>query len=98
LEILSGTVFLPTINWWYSYGMETVDTSVLDRLLEPLAHSLTPDAARAIANFHADPQTQARIDELAEKCTEGRLTLEEREEYGAFIEAIDIVGIFQATG
>jgi hypothetical protein len=76
--------------------METVDTSVLDRLLEPLVHTLTPEGARAIADFRADAQSQARIDELAEKCNEGLLTQDERDEYGALVEAIDIIGIFQA--
>jgi hypothetical protein len=76
--------------------METSELTVLDRLLDPLTRTLTPDGARAIANFRADRQTQARIDELAEKCNEGQLTPEEQEEYKAYIEAIDIVAIFQA--
>jgi hypothetical protein len=76
--------------------MESADTSVLDRLLSPLARSLTPDAARCIANFRADGQTQAHIDELAEKCNEGRLSPEEHREYEAYVEAIDMIAILQA--
>ena len=33
----------------------------------------------------ADTEMQARIEELADKCTEGRLTPEERDEYEALI-------------
>ncbi len=75
--------------------MDIADTAVLDRMLEPLAHSLTPDAARSIAEFHADAHVQAYIDELAAKCNEGLLTPEERREYEAYVEAIDIIAIFQ---
>ncbi len=76
--------------------MQTTVTSVLDRFLDPLARSLTPDAARSIVNFRADQETQARIDELAEKCNEGQLTPEERQEYEALVDAIDAVAILQA--
>ena len=76
--------------------METVDISVLDRFLDPLARSLTPDAARSIVNFHADPNVQTRIDELAATSTEGQLTPDERQEYEAYVEAIDTVAILQA--
>lgn len=77
-------------------GMETSNTGVLDRLLDPLARRLSPDAARTIADFRADAKTQARIDELADKCNEGQLTQQERQEYEAYVEAIDVIAILQA--
>jgi hypothetical protein len=76
--------------------MEISNVSALDRLLDPLANTLTPDGAHAIAQFRADPQTQARIDELAVKSSEGRLTPEERDEYESFVDAIDVLAVFQA--
>jgi hypothetical protein len=75
--------------------MEISDVSVLDRLLDPLARSLTPDGARAIVNFRADAETQSRIDELAVKSNEGKLSAEEREEYESFVETIDVVAVLQ---
>lgn len=76
--------------------METTDPAVLSRFLDPLVRSLTPEAARSILAFRADRQTQDRIDGLAAKCNEGRLTPEERQEYEAYVEAIDTVALLQA--
>jgi hypothetical protein len=75
--------------------MGTSDVSALDRLLDPLARRLPREAARAIADYHVDPQTQALIDELANKCNEGKLTEEERQAYASYVEAIDLIAILQ---
>jgi hypothetical protein len=71
-------------------------TQVLDRLLDPVAEILTPEVARALVNLRAQPDVQARIDELAEKCNEGELTPVEQAEYGDIVEAIDFISILQA--
>jgi hypothetical protein len=76
--------------------MQTLKPRPLDRLLEPLARSLTPAAARAVMNFRADSETQRRIAELADKCNEGQLTPQERQEYEAFVRAIDLIAILQS--
>ena len=76
--------------------METSNGSILDRFLEPFARCLTPDAARCLAGFHVDQETQQRIDELADKCNEGQLTPPERQEYEEYVEAIDMIAILQA--
>ena len=65
------------------------------RLLDPLASSLTPAAARAMSSF-ADVATQARIAELADKCNEGQLTAQERSEYAAYGRGIDLITILQS--
>lgn len=54
---------------------------VLDRLLNPVRDVLTPEVAQAIADLRADETTQARIDDLAERHHEGRLSAEELSEY-----------------
>ena len=46
--------------------------------------------------LRADPEFQDRIDLLADRCTEGLLTADEREEYDTYIRAIHIIGILQA--
>jgi hypothetical protein len=43
-----------------------------------------------------DERTQARVEKLAEKGNEGRLTAKERAEYEAYIQASTLIGILQA--
>ena len=75
---------------------EIIESAILDRMLEPVARCFTPAVAKQIAELRADLATQARIDELAAKCNEGELTEAEKREYGAYVEAIDLIGILQA--
>jgi hypothetical protein len=74
----------------------TREMPTLDRLLDPVTRSLTPEVARRLVELRADPEIQARIDALADKCTEGQLTPEEREEYETYVQAIHIIAILQA--
>jgi hypothetical protein len=76
--------------------MKTLDVPVLDRLLDPLGDILTPEVARRLANYRFDGKAQARIDKLARKCNEGRLTDDERREYETYVNAIDFIAILQA--
>ncbi|HJT78088.1 MAG TPA: hypothetical protein VJ739_12865 [Gemmataceae bacterium] len=76
--------------------MHRPDTPVLDRLLDPLTNALTPAAARALVDFRADAATQAHVAELADKCNEGRLSAAEREEYEAYVRAIDLIAVLQS--
>ena len=79
--------------------METPTDSailVLDKMLESVARCFTPAVAQQIAELRADPLTQARIDALAAKCNEGELTEAEQREYGAYVEALDLIGLIQA--
>lgn len=71
-------------------------TNVLSQLLEPVGQMMPPEFARKLAALRATPEVQARIDELADKCNEGDLTPEERAEYDAYIDAIDVISILQA--
>ena len=78
-------------------GMAEVPTStVLDRFLDPFTECLTPEVAKRIVDLRADPQMQARIEELREKANEGRLSDEEQAEYQEFVEGIDLIGILKA--
>ncbi|HEX4134034.1 MAG TPA: hypothetical protein VHY84_05375 [Bryobacteraceae bacterium] len=54
-----------------------------------------PDKRDAVMGFRADPQLQARIEELARKSTEGQLTEEERAEYSGFVRANKFVAILK---
>lgn len=75
---------------------EITESAILDKMLEPVVRCFTPAVARQIAELRADQVTQARIDELAVKCNEGDLTEAEKREYGAYVDAIDLIGILQA--
>jgi hypothetical protein len=79
----------------YANGMKR-NATTLDRLVEPLVRTLTPEVARSLIQLRADPELQARMDELAEKCNEGRLTPEEREEYETSIRFANYLAIIQA--
>ncbi|TMQ34747.1 MAG: hypothetical protein E6K70_05935 [Planctomycetota bacterium] len=71
-------------------------TATLDRLVEPVVRTFTPEVARALINLRADRQLQARMDELAEKCNEGKLTSDEREEYETSIRFANYLVLLQA--
>jgi hypothetical protein len=70
-------------------------SAALDRLLDPVASLLSLDVAQRLSQFRADDQTQARLDELAERANEGLLTPDEQAEYEAYVTAIDLVSILQ---
>jgi hypothetical protein len=55
------------------------EAGALNRILEPVSRCLTPGVARQLVKLRADPETQARIDKLADKCNEGQLTKAERD-------------------
>ena len=71
-------------------------SAILDRLVEPVVRTLTPDVARALIQLRADPEVQARMDELAEKCNEGQLSPDEQDEYEASIRFGNFIAILQA--
>lgn len=72
------------------------NTAVLDKLLLPLTACFTPDVARRIAALRASPEVQARLDELADKCSEGTLTPDERGVYEAAVRVVNFIGVLQA--
>jgi hypothetical protein len=86
----------------YNNAMKTNTTlapsaaAVLDRLLEPLARSLTPPAARALVGFRIGREDRARVAFLAEKCNDGLLTPSERQEYEAYVRGGDFITILQS--
>jgi hypothetical protein len=80
----------------YDETVLAADSHVIDQVLDPVRHCLTPDVARRIADLRADSRTQARIDQLAEKSSAGSLTRDEAAEYDAYLAAINFMGILQA--
>jgi hypothetical protein len=70
-------------------------STAIARILDPVGRCFTPEVARALIGVRADAETQARIEELADKCTEGTLSPAERAEYEAYIAALDFLTILQ---
>lgn len=69
---------------------------VLEEMLEPVGRSLGPETARALVNLRVGKRMQGRVDKLAQKCNEGKLSPSEQAEYDAYIQASTLIGILQA--
>jgi hypothetical protein len=74
---------------------QTLSPAILDRLLEPLGNAMPVDYAKALVDYRASRDVQARVDELADKCNEGELTDAERDEYDEYLQAFHVIGILQ---
>src|SRR5205085_2174049 len=94
-EIVTGDAVPATLLDWTLMGYRQ-DVPVLDRLLDPLSRCLTPEVAHRIPELGADPVLHARMDWLDEKCSEGLLTTEEREEYEIYVSDSRFIAILQA--
>jgi hypothetical protein len=70
-------------------------SSTLQKFLEPLFERMPQLLLHDITDIQADEPTQARIDELADKCSDGMRTAAERTEYENYVGAIFFVSILQ---
>jgi hypothetical protein len=68
---------------------------VLDCFLNPVRDILTPEIAQAVADLRADPVTQQRIEDLADRHHEGQLSPEELAEYEALVNGANVIAILQ---
>ena len=69
--------------------------SGIDLVFDSAAATITPEVARWLSDFRASPQFEARLEDFAERNTEGRLSDEERDEYSALVELGDIFSILR---
>ena len=58
---------------------------VIENVLSAVGGCLDAASAEALLRLRAPDQLQARIEDLADRCTEGRLSDEEREEYESLV-------------
>jgi hypothetical protein len=80
----------------YFHRMQsTSEISAFDRGVRPVMKIVLPEKAEEIVDFRADPDLQARIEELARKCTEGELSEAEQAEYAGYACANKFIGILQ---
>jgi hypothetical protein len=78
-----------------SSSVETT-AQTMERLLSPVGDCLTSEVAERLVALRADPDVQARIDQLAERANEGLLTPDERLEYDAYVRTITFISLLQA--
>lgn len=69
--------------------------SAADLFLDPLVDTFTPEMADRISKLKLAQPSDERLEMLREKANEGRLSDAEREEYEAFIEALDWLAILR---
>lgn len=69
------------------------EITAFERGVRPLLQIVLRDRAETVLNFRPDPALQSRIEELAERSTEGELSEEERAEYEGYIRANKFITI-----
>ena len=74
----------------------SMDMSAFERGTDAVLQFFTVEQARALVEYQGDEAIRERIEQLAEKCTEGELTDVERAEYEGYIQANDFVATLQA--
>lgn len=72
-----------------------LEIEAFERGVRPVAELVFPEKAQAIMDFRPAPELQARIEELAEKSTEGQLTDPERAEYEGYVRANRFIAVLQ---
>jgi hypothetical protein len=70
-------------------------SSLIEGILEPLTSGLDAARARQVLDYRFPAETQARVDYLGDRASEGLLTPEERAEYEAIIRASHLVTILK---
>ncbi|MCC6421680.1 MAG: hypothetical protein IT429_25965 [Gemmataceae bacterium] len=67
--------------------------AIWSRVLQPEQNGLSPDAARSILQLRFSDQDRARMNELAEKNQEGRLSADERKELESYVKVGDVLSL-----
>lgn len=75
--------------------MATV-TNYLDRFLDPMTETFTPQMAETIVGLRADEELAKHIETLRQKANAGTLSPQEDADYKEFVEAVDVISIIQA--
>jgi len=61
------------------------EADILQRIIEPDAANLSPDAAKVLLSWRFTDDDRARMSELSEKASLGTLSDDEREELSAYL-------------
>ncbi len=69
---------------------------LIDDLITPLSKCFTDESAQRLLRLRAGKKLQAKIDELADKCTEGKLTDAEKSAYESYISFGTFIALLQS--
>ena len=69
------------------------NSAVLDRLFDLVEKCLSPEVTRPLVGVRAPLDVQEGLDELADKCSDGTPTVEERSEYETYVRTINFIGV-----
>src|SRR5437660_1448611 len=70
--------------------------TTLERVLGPSGEPMPEEVARWLISLHADDDLQYRVDELADKNTEGVITPAELAEYDEYLRIADFIAVLKA--
>ena len=73
----------------------TAETMAFDKSVKPLLKLALSETADVVIQYRASAALRARIEELADKSTEGELTAEEKDEYAGYVRANKFVAILK---
>ena len=69
---------------------------MLSRLLDSVGCCLKLELTQHLVALQVDPVVHARLEELADKCTEGQLSADERTEYEDYVQDLEFIAVLQA--
>jgi hypothetical protein len=70
--------------------------AILDDLVTPLSDCFTREVAGQIVGLRATADLQERIHRLGEKCNQGELTEDEREDYETIVRFTRFISVLQS--
>lgn len=73
----------------------TPEAVAFERGVRPVMKIVLPEKAKAVLGFRPSVKLKARIEELAAKNTEGKLTVAEKAEYAGYVRANKFVAVLQ---
>jgi hypothetical protein len=73
-----------------------METTTLERMVDPVSRCLTPEVARQIVALRADPVLEQRVEKLARKSENHLLNEAEHDEYETYIRVSKFISILQS--
>ena len=73
-----------------------LESKAFDRGIDGAIQFFSREQAEALANFQVDESLKQRLEELAEKCSEGELSEDERSEHAGYVRANNFLSILQS--
>ena len=70
-----------------------MSAATLDDLLDPLSECLDAESAQRVVDLRVSEPVQGCVAELAQRANHGQLSLDERNEYEALVNAGDLISI-----